>query len=293
MKLLKFRQTVVFISLLSTLAISAAAADGFGRGFKPGLSLRLYGGLNTMQGGDLNSGMKGICDATIYEYSNMGYSHSGEYQELHRGAEAGAELVFQFHRNFGLGIGAGYGQAEKSSVVTLTRNQTDRYIFNPKASVIPVRVELIFYLPLNDNVRISLNAGPEYYLASVRADIRREFPTWWSEWNQEAEGQGLGFQGGIGLEIRLSRRISLLIEGKGRVAKIKDFEGTNIYSSSSGYQEKKEGSLYYWIDNYTFKPFPAIFVESSFPAEPWQQDVRKAEIDFSGASIQGGIVFRF
>ncbi|HSQ35049.1 MAG TPA: hypothetical protein VLQ89_03560, partial [Candidatus Binatia bacterium] len=103
----------------------------------------------------------------------------------------------------------------------------------------------------------------------------------------------LGFQGGICIEIRQSGRNSLLIEGKGRLDKIQDLKGTNLYITSSGEQEKKEGTLYYWIDNYTFKPFPAIFVESSFPAEPWQQDVRKAEIDFSGASIQGGIVFRF
>jgi opacity protein-like surface antigen len=293
MNLLKFRHYVAFISLLSLSAIPAGAAYGVKTGFKPGFSLRLYGGLNYLKGGDLNTGLKGFCDSAIDEYSTIGYSHSGEYQDMHWGAAAGGELVFQFSPNFGLGVGVGYSQAAKSSAITLTRNQTDTYIFKPRASAVPIRVEAIFFLPLSDVFRISLSAGPEYYLASVRADIRREYPAAWSEWNQEADGQAVGFQGGIGLEIRLSSRISLLIEGKGRYAKIKEFKGTNIFSTDSGYQEKQEGTLYYWIDNYTFKPFPYIFVESSFPSDPWQQDARKAEVDFSGGSIQGGIVFRF
>ncbi|MCX6554971.1 MAG: outer membrane beta-barrel protein [Candidatus Aminicenantes bacterium] len=293
MKLLKFRHYVVFISLLAVLAIPARAAYGAKTGFKPGFSLRLYGGLNYLKGGDLNTGLKGFADSAIYEFANSGYSHSGDYQDMNWGAEAGGELVYQFSRYLGLGVGVGYSQASKSSAVTLMGSDTVKFIFNPKASAIPIKVELIFFLPLSDAFRISLSAGPEYYLASVRADIRREYPASWSEWNQEADGQTVGFQGGIALEIRLSRRISLLIEGKGRYAKIKEFKGTNIFSTSSGYQEKQEGTLYYWTDNYTFKPFPVIFVESSFPSEPWQQDVRKAEVDFSGGSIRGGIVFRF
>ncbi len=292
MKIFKIGCIVVLLSLGAVLAIPGTAY-GAGKGFRNGLSLRLYGGLGYLQGGDLNTGMKGFCDSAIYEYSKGGYTHSGEYQDVNWGVEAGAELVFQFSRNVGLGIGAGYIAAEKISSVTLTGTHTDKFIFTPQASAIPIRVELLFFLPISHAVRVSLHAGPEYYLASVRADIRREFPTWWSEWDQEAKGQGIGFQGGIGLEIRLSSRFSLLIEGNGRYAVIQDLKGTKVYSSSNGYQEKDEGTLYYWTDNYTFKPFPYIFVESSLPSEPWQQDVRKAEIDFSGGSVQLGIVFRF
>jgi hypothetical protein len=293
MKLFKFRQTVAFISLLSALAIPATAY-GAGNGFKPGFSLRLYGGLNYLQGGDLNTGLKGFADSAIYEFANSGYSHSGgEYQDINWGAAAGGELVFQFSRNFGLGIGAGYCQAAKSSTVTLMGPDTLNFIFNPMASVIPIKVELIFFLPLSDAFRISLSAGPEYYLASVRADIRREFSASWLQWNQEADGQGIGFQGGIGLEIRLCRHVSLLIEGKGRYAKIKEFKGTKSIITSYGHQEEEEGTLYYYIDNFNFKPFPHIFVSSGIPTDPWVQDARKAEVDFSGGSVLGGIVFRF
>lgn len=289
---LKFRWGIVLIMLLPALAVAAAAADS-GPGFKPGVSLRLYGGLNYLKGGDLNTGLKGFCDSVIYEYSLMGYSHSGGYQDLNMGEEVGAELVFQFGRHFGLGIGAGYCRASKRSEVTLTGSDTDKFIFSPEANAIPIKAELIFFLPLSDSFRIALSAGPEYYLASMRADIRKESPSWWSEWKQEADGQGIGFQGGIGLEIRLSRHISLLFEGKGRYAKIKDFKGTNVYTTSLGYQERKEGTLYYWLDNYSFRPFPYIFVESDFPSHPWQQEARNAEIDFSGASLLAGLAFRF
>lgn len=289
-----YLQFFVFIFLLSALAIPARAAYGVQKGFKPGFFLRLYGGLNYLKGGDLNTGLKGFADSAIYEFGNSGYSHSGgEYQDMNWGAEAGGELVFQFSRNFGLGVGAGYCQAAQSSTVTLMGSDTVNFIFNPKASVIPIKVELIFFLPLSDAFRISLSAGPEYYLASVRADIRREYPDWWLEWKQEANGQGIGFQGGIGLEIRLSKRISLLIEGKGRYAKIKELNGTKNIITSYGHQEEEEGTLYYYIDNFTFKPFPHIFISSGIPTAPWVQDARKAEVDFSGASIQGGIVFRF
>ena len=293
MKSLKFRPYVVSILLLSALAIPAWGAHGPRPGFKPGFSLRLYGGLDYLKGGDLNTGLKGFADSAVYDFGKSGYSHSGEYQDMNWGLEAGAELVYQFSRHLGLGISAGYRQAAKSSTVTLTGSDTVNFIFNPKASAIPIGVELILFLPVGDAFKLSLSAGPEYYLASVRADIRREFPASWGEWKQEANGQGFGFQGGIGIEIRLTRGISLLIEGRGRYAKIKDFKGTSIFSTNSGYQEKQEGTLYYYLDNYSFKPFPYIFIRSSFPSEPWEQEARNAEVDFSGGSVRGGIVFRF
>lgn len=282
----------VLLSLLSILTIYGAAGGGQA-GFRPGFCVRLHGGLSYLQGGDLNSGLKGFGDSAIYNYSLHGYSHSGAYQDMHTGVDLGGDLIFLFSPWLGLGIGSGYCQASKSSEIVLTGPATDRFILKPQASVIPIRAGLWFFLQLSDVLRISMNVGVEYDLASISADIRREFPSWWSEWDQDASGRGIGFQGAVGLEIRLSSAISLIVEGQGRYAKIKEFKGTNIYRTNSGYQEKQEGTLYYWTDYHTFRPFPYIFVWSHTPSDPWQQDVRKAEVDFSGGSLRGGIVLRF
>lgn len=292
---MKILKSLRYFALISLLLAVATSGTGYGAGntFKPGFSLRLYGGFDYVKDGDLNAGLKGYSDSEIYYYSFFGYSHAGKYQDMHFGMEAGGDLVFQFSPYFGLGVGAGYSQASKDSTITLTGPGTGKHILKPKVSAVPLRVSFFFFLPLSDVFKISLNAGAGYYLASVGADIRREMPTWWDEYEQKANGQGLGFQGGLGLEIRLTGPISLILEGQGRYARIGQLKGTKIIRSSSGGQTKEEGTLYYWTDVYLFRPFPYIFIESSKPSDPWQQDVRKAVVDLTGGSVRGGFLFRF
>lgn len=294
----------VSISLMSMAVFLSALLALYGTSFgmepgsKPSLTIRLYGGLGYPTIGDLNTGLKGFSDSIIYLETASGYAAGGGYGNMHAGFDVGGDLIFQFNSYLGIGFGSGYFRTTRTSELKLTALlptlHNENYTFKPAVSVVPIRASLFVFVPVSRVVKISLNAGPEYYLASLSSHIRDEYPAWW--WNErdsKATGQGFGVHGGIGLEIRLSSGMSLLLEGQGRLAKINELTGTNAYRNSFGFQEEKKGTLYYWTDLWTFKPFPYVFVEPTLPSQPWEQDARKAVLDLSGWSAVGGFVFRF
>ncbi len=287
----------IAISLAVMLSLFGTAY-GLEEGFKPHMVVRLFGGLGFPAIGDLDSGLKGLSDSIIYLDMASGYSAGGGYGNIRYGYDLGGDLIFQFSPNFGIGLGSGFLRASRTTELRLTApNPTlhnEIWTFEPAVSVVPIRVSLFVFMPIGRSLNLSLNAGPEYYFASISSLIRDEYPAWW--WNEredKATGQGFGFHGGIGLEIRLSSQMSFILEGQARLAKINDLTGTHAYRNSFGYEEQKKGTLYYWTDLWTFKPFPYISVNETLPSEPWQLNPRKAILDLSGLSAVAGILFRF
>jgi hypothetical protein len=283
---------------LSALLALCRTASSFEAESKPSLTVRLYGGLGYQTIGDLNAGLKGFSDSIIYLDTASGYAAGGGYSPLHWGIDLGGDIVFQFNPYLGIGIGSGYFRTTKTSNLKLTAMlpslHNENFTFTPTVGVVPIRASLFVFVPIGGALKISLNAGPEYYLASLSSHIRDEYPAWW--WNERDDkttGRGFGVHGGIGFEIRLSGELSLLLEGQGRLAKINELTGTHAYRNSFGFEEKVNGTLYYWTDLWTFKPFPYIMVNETLPSEPWQQEARKAILDLSGWSAVAGFVFRF
>jgi len=287
--------TAIFLVALVALFGSASALAGES---KASLTIRLYGGLGYQAIGDLNSGIKGFSDSIIYLDTASGYAAGGGYSPMHWGIDLGGDLVFQFNPYLGIGIGSGYFRTTKTSELKLTAMlpalHNENVTFTPTVSVVPIRASLFVFVPVGRVVTISLNAGPEYYLASLSSHIRDEFPAWW--WNErddKATGRGFGVHGGIGFEVRLSAGLSLLLEGQGRLAKINELTGTHAYRNSFGLEDTENGTLYYWTDLWTFKPFPSIAVNATLPSQPWQQEARKAILDLSGWSAVAGFVIHF
>ena len=96
----------------------------------------------------------------------------------------------------------------------------------------------------------------------------------------------MGFHGGVGLEIMLSNNIAFLLEGTGRYAKIKPFEGTEKYVEL-GADDTTEGILFYLegVD------YPVLFIRPEKPRG--YREAREAEVDFSGFGIVAGLKLRF
>jgi hypothetical protein len=294
-KSISLMPTVILLAALVSLCGTASALEGES---KASLTIRLYGGLGHQTIGDLNAGLKGFSDSLIYLQTASGYSAGGGYSPLHWGIDLGGDVVFQFSPNLGIGVGSGYFRTTKTSDLKLTAMlpglHNENFTFTPTVSVVPIRASLFVFIPVGRALMISLHAGPEYYLASLSSHIRDEFPAWW--WNERDDkttGRGFGVQGGIGFELRLSPGFSLLLEGQGRWAKVNEMTGTRSYRNSFGFQEQQNGTLYYWTDLWTFKPFPYIGVHDTLPSEPWQQNARKAVLDLSGWSAVAGFVFHF
>jgi len=287
--------TALFLSVLFVLGGMSSRLEA---GSEAALTLRLYGGWGYQTIGDLNAGLKGFSDSIVYLETASDYSASGGFSPRHWGWDVGGDIVFQFSPYLGIGFGSGYFRTTGTSELKLTALHpslhNENYTFTPAVGVVPIRASLFVFVPVGRAVKISLNVGPEYYLASLSSHIRDEFPAWW--WNErddKATGGGFGVHGGIGFEFRLSDGLSLLLEGQGRLAKINELTGTHAYRNSFGLQERQNGTLYYWTDLWTFKPFPYIMVNETLPSQPWQQEARKAVLDLSGWSAVAGFVFRF
>jgi hypothetical protein len=259
-----------------------------------GFSLKLYGGLNYLYGGDLNEGLKGMTDYYEKYFWYFGLTKSGgEYNPVHKGMNFGGDFIIQFTPAVGIGFGAGYLQGKSESTVTFTPVEAEIKTA-PKASAIPLRLGMYLTLPAGPVVNINFHAGVGYYLAKISYDFRTSAAGDWEQHKIEADATGLGYHGGIGLEFRLSRAVSLFFEGQGRSARIGGFKGSMEETHSSGSPSSENGKLYYY--QYTagvLGTFPVILVADTEPSGSDISNVREAKIDFSGFSAVAGIIIHF
>jgi hypothetical protein len=285
------RILAVFFSALALLAIfspaPAACSD-------IGFSLKLYGGLNYISGGDLNQGLKGVNDYYARYFWFFGLTKSGgEFNPAHLGLNFGGDFIIQVNPVLGIGLGAGYLQGTSDSTVTFTPVAADVKT-NPQASAVPLRLGLYFTLPAGAMVNVNFHAGLGYYLAKMSYDLRTSAAGTWNLFTVKADSSGLGFHGGIGLEFKLLPAIALFFEGQGRYASIGGFKGSIELTDSYGGHSSENGKLYYY--KFTELPlgtFPVILVNDTVPSGSSVSGVREAKIDFSGFSAVAGMIIRF
>ena len=113
----------------------------------------------------------------------------------------------------------------------------------------------------------------------------------------EMKRDPFGFQGGMGIEYRLTSKMAILLEAQGRWAKFRGLEGSSAAVAAEGGDPRytlfsEEGKLY-------FETFPLladaprlIMVQSAPPLGP-EGEAREAVVDFSGFSLQAGFRFYF
>jgi len=252
------------------------------------LSLRFFGGGTYLRGGDLNDGMKGWADFWKANYQIIGYpTQSGSFNPLHYGYEFGGDIIVHLTDRFGIGLGAEFIQASKSSVLTF-QSATSSFTWTivGKPSAIPVKVSLFYGLPLGNGAAVSLHAGAGYYSAkarlesSTRADENTDYLI-------DSSAKGVGYHAGLGLELRLFPKVYFLVEGYGRYAVLSGFEGSVTMHPEGGWK----GKLYYWgasksyLERYNY-------IDLTIGAPEGVIFVREAKVDYSGFSLRGGFVIR-
>jgi hypothetical protein len=268
------------------------------------LSFKIHGGWSYLQAGDVNPGTQAFLDWGTSHYEIT----EGEYKALHYGYEVGGDLIFELGRNFGVGVGAGFMRFSK-------RNQANGWEpdYGPEAlftsdselTAIPTRLFVLFSTPLNRKIDITANAGVSYFInAQYSADWQETYSVaasveYWMNILTKAEMKRdpFGFQGGLGIEYRLTPKMAILLEAQGRWAKFRGLEGSSVAVAAEGGDPpaslfSEEGKLY-------FESFPLlpdaprlIMVQSAPPNGPGGQP-RQAVVDFSGFSLQAGFRFYF
>jgi opacity protein-like surface antigen len=296
------------------------AATAIGLGLIPGValadikvSLKLQGGWAYLTAGDVNPGTQAFFDwGKIYFAPPSGGLIEGDYEAIHTGYEFGGDLIFELNRNIGIGLGSGYLQMSWGGpphvMMEIIHDPPYGGLVNfftagTKLNAIPIRIGLFLSLPMSKKFDFAAHAGFSYYLqAEYHADwyvsvtTQVESPSQHLSTSAGKKKNGLGFQGGLGIEYKPIRRIGLFVEAQGRYARFRGLEGTSISEPSDwggvlpSFSER--GKLYYESVPMLPNAPRLIMVQSSPPAGPGGQP-RQAVVDFSGLSLQAGIRIHF
>jgi hypothetical protein len=263
------------------------------------IGLKFYGGFNSMDGGDLNIGLKGWLDAYKEDGALWGVTSVGDYQPFHGGMDVGGDLIIHFTPALGIGFGASIIQAKSSTRISYSSawGGPGELRLTPQATVIPIRAGLYASISLGSLVGLSLNGGAEYYLAKFKYTVREEGATYWQEKEANLDSRGkVGFFAGLGFELKLHRNVSIVLEGRGRLGQIDGFEGQHISSSSYAPTDTTDNvKLWYMKANLPIIGQYRVISVSTIepPLTPDIQDVRSARLDLKGYCALGGLMLRF
>ncbi|MFQ6108552.1 MAG: hypothetical protein ACE5L7_03245, partial [Candidatus Aminicenantales bacterium] len=252
------------------------------------LDLLLSGGLDFINGGDLNSGAQGLAH---FLRDSLALEGEARVHPLRLSYIFGGELNFPLSPTFGLGVGVDYFFGSRESRVEFRLNDSiQNYITRPKITAVPLRIFLSFH-PFSVSY---IKTGVEYYFAQCVYLYRVENGELWEEWKGEAKAHDFGFFGGFGVEWKIYPPLSLVVEATWRYARITGFEGKNTYRDSEGSFAKEEGKLYFYQGiGPGEKAYPLLFIRRNKPSGNDVSDPKEAIVDFSGLSLKVGIKIRF
>lgn len=259
-----------------------------------GLSVRLTGGPTFFNGGDIRKGDQGLYDAASDFVTSYGFVIERRFNAFDSGFEVVADIVYNLTSKFGVGIGSGYMHLTQQSLLLFDEPnmfQKNQAGTAPKVTAYPIRLGVFFNFPLHRLVNLTLDSGAALYITKY---TNSRHTNWYpiDLIHHKANATGIGFHGGVGFEINFHRRAALILECRGRYAKISGFNGKgNIRKSVLPplvYDDIEEnGTLYYLEEN--GHPFLAFFEQEPTGYET----VRKATLDLSGFIFQAGIKVKF
>jgi hypothetical protein len=259
-----------------------------------GIHVRLRGGWAMFAGGDLETGTSGRYDRILGELTASGLEISRQVKKPFRsGYEMGGDIVYYFTPSLGAGLGGSIlsGHIESSIMFNWPGSLLDYSMTSvPELKVLSLRLGLFLSFPLNHLLTFCASAGPAWYFAEFRYTGDVIVPGDEDALHQDGKANNWGVQGGLGLEIRMNRRLAFILEAQGRYAKISGFEGTERAFGWQGGQSQtvnEDGSLYF-IEG---EDYPRLDIIQGQPDSALQ--ARKAVLDFSGLSLQAGLNFKF
>ncbi|MGB2765122.1 MAG: hypothetical protein WBC20_11995, partial [Candidatus Aminicenantaceae bacterium] len=174
-----------------------------------------------------------------------------------------------------------------------------------KIETIPIKLGIYYTIPLGSRINIFLKSGLDYYFSKcfiykynlIRSlDWTVLIPEFYEISNKyDMRGNGLGFNGGLGFEYKISNVLALVLEIQRRYAKIKNLKGKWIYSNTFTLEQgEDEGILYIGRKDMEDEGFSDIFypdlvVSPSKPSGAKILNAKEATLDLSGFSLRVGI----
>ena len=171
--------------------------------------------------------------------------------------EVTAEVGLNVSPNFGFAIGLGHmSLGLTSSKETFTHPEGSDYfgdfLYFPeyKSYIYSAYASAIFILPLKDNINFNLFAGAGYYIGNIqcldsrwtkasRAWPARSLPGYFSyaPWEMESQVSTIGYHMGISLEIQVSDRTSIVLDGIYRKVEFTEFSSEPTLGNQSEWDQ--------------------------------------------------------
>jgi opacity protein-like surface antigen len=250
------------------------------------LAVKVNLGGTFLMGGDYNKWMVGFRD---YELSVLGASETfvDSMKKLNLGYQFGAEVLYNFSPSLAVGIEAGYLSASVTSHLERTWHDY-KWTVNPTLSAIPVTLNIHYFKPLGEKIKLHAMAGAGVFLASYEMiytieDTANPYSGTWSPDSQAV----FGAKAGIGIEYPLTKKLALTFDVTGRYAQVKGFTGP--------YEGIRHGAPYSGIGTQYFYyydsegKYPLLGVYDSEPSGEHFQDLRLARYSLSGVSLLVGV----
>jgi hypothetical protein len=250
--------------------------------------LSVSGGMSYILGGDLNEGAIGLGD---YYAASLGESKSGMVSPVHTGYIFEIEMNLSLSSTVFLNLGGAYLSGRKESLLDYPEGTyVETYRTRPQIRSIPARLSVSFY----PNPAFYIKLGGEYHFAKCSYFYRYEEADFWQEWKGNANGQGIGVFGGLGIEANPTGNVRFFLELLGRYCKITDFSGTDEYVDSTGSQSAETGILYIYQGHITEgESYSLLYIRERIPTEAGVSEAKAATIDLSGYEVRVGIRFKF
>jgi opacity protein-like surface antigen len=314
-------------------------------------SFYLGGGMNNMNGDDLNHNIRdsNIRYAELNEMGGHIWNNIMEWEEIKCMPSFKGEIIVNLFSRFGLGLGAEYIFKTNPRISTLSKysNRGEVAVYyeqgaftwttqgEHKMTVLPLTLNVYSFIPISRVAELYLTGGVGYYMAVLKYN---GFERWNSSYlsdhfdssgdlidsyreqtsddvttEYEAKSNSIGFQGGLGLDFKLTSTISLIAEGNYRIVNFKNWEGnrnttTNriekrfflfggtLIDESGTESEAFDGNL--WFYEYHDRDLDNWYVSIDFFEEAPEEStrrrsIREAEINFNGFIFRIGVKVRF
>jgi len=242
---------------------------------QPKFSLKLVGGVSSMDGGDLNEAIKDY-NRLYADYDALGFPASFDLDELRWIPNFKGELIISLSSNFAIGIGTEYlsktnkgtGQINYSELTdypdgTYSYEFDRNNDFSVSIKATPILLNFYYFFPTRGKIAAFLYAGVAYYFASFEqtdvydydSENAYESPIW-TDWidtysssgtiKEKANDDSLGLQGGLGFEFDFTSRIALVAEITGRIVNFKNLLGdiTDDWRYEESYWNEISGTYY-------------------------------------------------
>ena len=309
--------TICILLFVLPVFLNRIAYSGESGIFKPKLSIKLTGGLRYINVGDINNHIESFDN---YMSSHLSFYEGGKMGKINNyGPDLEGELRLDISSKFAVGVGIGYISGKnESNFQTVGAFPFDQlfipeigpsyalfeFVVESKVETIPIKLGIYYTIPLGSRINIFLKSGLDYYFSKcfiykyneiISLDRAVLIPEFYEISNKyDMRGNGLGFNGGLGFEYKISNVLAIVLEIQRRYAKIKNLKGKWIYSNTFTLEQgEDEGILYIGKKNMEDEGFsdnyPDLVVSPSKPSGAKILNAKEATLDLSGFSLRVGI----